>query len=225
VRKLRGAQVPEARVVIVTAPGQEAQVDYGTGPMVRDPETRKYRRTRLFVMTLGAVASRFVYSPSAPAPHLGGTTRASVSPIRRATRIVVLDICARACSSRPLRSRSESLYRDVLAHYGAGGHALPHQDPDRKGKVESGVGHAQRTPLKGLRFESLQEAQAYLDCWKNAGRTRASTAPPSGRSRYVCRREIGVASTSAGAFPLLPVTAKKPVKVETHVNSWPTTRK
>jgi len=53
VRKLRGAQVPEARVVIVTAPGQEAQVDYGTGPMVRDPQTSKYRRTRLFVMTLG----------------------------------------------------------------------------------------------------------------------------------------------------------------------------
>jgi len=45
--------VPEARVVIVTAPGQEAQVDYGTGLMVRDPESRKYRRTRLFVLTLG----------------------------------------------------------------------------------------------------------------------------------------------------------------------------
>jgi hypothetical protein len=40
------------------------------------------------------------------------------------------------------------------------------QDPDRKGKVESGVGHAQRTPLKGLRFEGLQEAQAYLDRWE-----------------------------------------------------------
>ena len=53
VRKLRGAQTPEARVVIVTAPGQEAQVDYGSGPMVRDRETRKYRRTRLFVLTLG----------------------------------------------------------------------------------------------------------------------------------------------------------------------------
>src|SRR5208337_3947296 len=38
VRKRRGAQAPEARVVIVTAAGQEAQVDYGTGPMVRDPE-------------------------------------------------------------------------------------------------------------------------------------------------------------------------------------------
>ena len=35
------------------APGEEAQVDYGYGPMVRDPHTGKYRRTRLFVMTLG----------------------------------------------------------------------------------------------------------------------------------------------------------------------------
>jgi hypothetical protein len=32
--------------------------------------------------------------------------------------------------------------------------------------VESGVGHAQRTPLKGLRFDSLQEAQSYLDNWE-----------------------------------------------------------
>jgi transposase len=53
VRKLRGSPTPEARVVIETAPGEEAQVDYGTGPMVRDPQTGKYRRMRLFVMTLG----------------------------------------------------------------------------------------------------------------------------------------------------------------------------
>ena len=26
-----------------TAPGEEAQVDYGTGPMVRDPQTGKMR--------------------------------------------------------------------------------------------------------------------------------------------------------------------------------------
>jgi transposase len=51
--KLRGTQVPQARAVILTAPGEESQVDYGTGPMVRDPENGKYRRTRLFVMTLG----------------------------------------------------------------------------------------------------------------------------------------------------------------------------
>ena len=52
------------------------------------------------------------------------------------------------------------LYRDVLKHYGAVALPCRVQDPDRKGKVESGVGHAQKTPLKGLRFESLEEAQA-----------------------------------------------------------------
>jgi hypothetical protein len=39
-------------------------------------------------------------------------------------------------------------------------------DPDRKGKVESGIGHTQKAPLKGLRFESLEEAQRYLDRWE-----------------------------------------------------------
>jgi transposase len=53
VRKLRGSQSPEACAVIATAPGEELQVDYGTGPMVRDPHSGKYRRTRLFVLTLG----------------------------------------------------------------------------------------------------------------------------------------------------------------------------
>ena len=54
VRKLRGNQPVQARAVIVTPPGEEAQVDYGAkGPMVRDAHTGKYRCTRLFVMTLG----------------------------------------------------------------------------------------------------------------------------------------------------------------------------
>jgi transposase len=53
VHKLRPSPSPEARVVIETAVGEECQVDYGDGPMVRDPATGKYRRTRLFVMTLG----------------------------------------------------------------------------------------------------------------------------------------------------------------------------
>jgi hypothetical protein len=55
---------------------------------------------------------------------------------------------------------------DVLQHYGAVAMPCRVRDPDRKGKVESGVGHAQKTPLKGLRFESLEETQAYLDRWE-----------------------------------------------------------
>jgi hypothetical protein len=62
-----------------------------------------------------------------------------------------------------------------------------------KGKVESGVGHAQKTPLKGLRFESLDEAQGYLDRWEERWadtRTHATTerqGAPSwiGRHMYI----------------------------------------
>ena len=35
-----------------------------------------------------------------------------------------------------------------------------------KGKVEASVGHAQKTPLRGLRFERLDDGQAYLDRWE-----------------------------------------------------------
>ena len=38
--------------------------------------------------------------------------------------------------------------------------------PIAKGKVEAGVGHAKKTPLRGLRFETIEEAQAYLDRWE-----------------------------------------------------------
>jgi hypothetical protein len=62
VRKLRGNQPLQPRAVILTGPAEECQVDYGTGAMVRDPQTRKYRRTRLFVMVLGCSrkAARFL---------------------------------------------------------------------------------------------------------------------------------------------------------------------
>ena len=75
------------------------------------------------------------------------------------------------------------LYRDVLAHYGVTALPCKVRDPDRKGKVESGVGHAQKTPLKGKKFESLEEAQAYLDHWEECwadkrihGRTKRQVA-------------------------------------------------
>ena len=53
VGRLRGTATPEPAGIITTEPGEEAQVDYGEGPMVRDPVSGKHRRTRLFVMTLG----------------------------------------------------------------------------------------------------------------------------------------------------------------------------
>ena len=168
VRKLRGATGVEARCVIETAPGEEAQVDYGKGPMVRDPTTGKYRATRLFVLTLGysrkcvrllgfKSSSQIWCELHEKAFHrLGGVPK-----------IVVLDNLGEGVHTPDIYDPSlNPLYRDMLAHYGAVAMPCRVRDPDRKGKVESGVGHAKKTPLKGQRFESLDEAQRYLDHWE-----------------------------------------------------------
>ncbi len=168
VRTLRGPQRPEAMGIILTAAGEEAQVDYGSGPMVRDPHSGRYRRTRLFVLTLGysRKAVRLLTFQSSTRiwaelheqafRRLGG-----------ACRTIVLDNLSEGVLKPDIYDPAlNPLYRDMLAHYGAV--ALPCRvaDPDRKGKVERGVGHAKNTPLKGLRIASLEEAQTFLDQWE-----------------------------------------------------------
>src|SRR6266404_7787366 len=168
VRKLRGNQTPEARVVIQTAAGEEAQVDYGTGPMVRDPLSGKYRRTRLFVMTLGysRKSVRFLVFRSSTRIWAQLHERA-FRRLGGATRLVVLDNLREGVLAPDIYDPTlNPVYRDVLAHYGSVALTCRVRDPDRKGKVESGVGHAKKTPLKGQRFESLEEAQTYLDHWE-----------------------------------------------------------
>ena len=49
--KLREEAPRDAHPVIDTPSGEEGQVDYGDGPMVRHPASGKYRRTRMFVFT------------------------------------------------------------------------------------------------------------------------------------------------------------------------------
>ena len=202
VLKLRGSTPVEARVVIKTAPGEEGQVDYGEGPMVRDPNTGKYRRTRLFVMTLGYSRKSvrlLVWRSSAQAwaelherafRRLGGTVL-----------VVVLDNLREGVLTPDIYDPAlNPLYRDVLAHYGVV--ALPCRvgDPDRKGKVEAGVGHAQKTPLRGMRFETIEAAQAYLDRWE----TRWADTRIHGTTKRQVAVMFAEEQPALGALPLEP---------------------
>ena len=168
VAKLRQRPGAPARVVITTAPGEEAQVDYGSGPMVRDPASGKYRRTRLFVLTLGySRKSVRLLARRSSAKVWAELHERAFRRLGGSVRVVVLDNLREGVVAPDIYDPTlNPLYRDVLAHYGAV--ALPCRvgDPDRKGKVEAGVGHAQKTPLRGLRFERLDDAQAYLDRWE-----------------------------------------------------------
>ena len=169
VRKLRGTQPQVPRAVIVTEPGQEAQVDYGRGPMVRDAPSGKYRRTRLFVLTLGCSRKAVRLLTFRSSSRIWAELHEKA--FRRlggSTRVVILDNLREGVLIPDIYDPTlNPLYRDVLAHYGAIALPCRIKDPDRKGKVESGVGHAQRA-LHGKRFESLEEAQAYLDRWETS---------------------------------------------------------
>jgi len=199
---LRGATPAEARVIITTAPGEEGQVDYGDGPMVRDKSSGKYRRTRLFVLTLGysRKSVRLLVERSSTQiwaelherafRRLGGTVR-----------VIVLDNLREGVLTPDIYDPTlNPLYRDVLAHYGVV--ALPCRvgDPDRKGKVEAGVGHAQKTPLRGLRFETLDEAQAYLDRWE----TRWADTRIHGTTKRQVAVMFAEEQPTLGVLPLEP---------------------
>jgi transposase len=140
VRKLSRISTPEARVVIETAPGQEALVDYGTGPMVRDAATGRYRRTRLFVMTLGhsRKAVRLLVFRSSTQTW----TELHEAAFRRlggVTRVVVLDNLREGVLTPDIYDpKINPLYADVLKHYGVVALPCRVQDPDRKNPAERG---------------------------------------------------------------------------------------
>ena len=167
VAQLRSEAPREAHPVIETAPGEEGQVDYGDGPMVRHLASGKYRRTRLFVFTLGysrKCVRLLVWKSSSQVwseLHEKAFRRLGGAP-----RVVVLDNLKEGVLTPDVYDAAlNPLYRDVLAHYGVTALPCRVRHPDRKGKVESGVRHAQHK-VRGLRFESIEHAQAYLDRWE-----------------------------------------------------------
>src|ERR1043165_1964253 len=139
VNKLCPPELKPARAAIITEPGEEAQVDYGTGPWVRDQQSGKYRRTRLFVMTLGysrkcvrlltfRSSSRiWAELPETAFRRLGGSCR-----------VLILDNLKEGVLAPDIYDPTlNPLFKDVLAHYGVVAMPCRVQDPNRKGKVRS----------------------------------------------------------------------------------------
>lgn len=150
-----------------TEPGQEAQVDYGEGAPARDPRTGKYRKPRLFVMTLGNSRHAFrkvVWRSSTEIwcrlheeafAYFGG-----------ATHTIRLDNLKEGVLKPDVYDpQLNPLYAKLLAHYGVVPLPCRPYAPDLKGKVESAVGYTQKTALKGKRFESLEEENTHLAQW------------------------------------------------------------
>jgi transposase len=165
-RRLRSRE-PKVSCRFETEPGQEAQVDYGEGAPVRDPRTGKYRKPRLFVMTLSNSRHAFrkvVWKSSTEIwcrlhedafAYFGG-----------ATRTVRLDNLKEGVLRPDIWDpQLNPLYAKMLEHYGVVPLPCRPYAPDLKGKVESAIGYTQKTALKGKCFETIEDANVDLARW------------------------------------------------------------
>lgn len=161
-------QAPECFDRLEFGPGEEAQVDYGEGAPTRHPVTGKYRRPRLFVMTLKYSRRSFrkvIWKSSSEAwarlheeafRYFGG-----------AVQYVVLDNLREGVIKPDIyEPEINRVYSEMLAHYGVVADPARVRDPNRKGTVESAIQHTQGTALKGKRFESIEEQNGFLAHWE-----------------------------------------------------------
>lgn len=150
------------------APGEEAQVDYGEGALTRIPGSDRYRRPRLFVMTLRYSRRSFrrvVWNSSQETwaqlheqafRYFGGTPA-----------YVVLDNLKEGVLKPDLyEPELNPVYSAMLTHYGVVADPARVRDPNRKGSVENAIGHTQGTALKGRRFECIEDQNAFLEQWE-----------------------------------------------------------
>ena len=205
---LRGRAPADARVVITTAPGEEGQVDYGEGPMVRDRGTGKYRRTRLFVLTLGYSRKSvrlLVWRSSAQVwaelherafRRLGGTVRVIVLDNLKRRRAHAGHLRPRAQSA--LSRRARALRRRRAAVPRRRSRSQRQSRSRRRSRAEDA---AARPPLRDARG-GASVSRSLGDALGRHAHPRHDEAP--GR-RDVCRGAARARPTPARTVSLLPL--------------------
>jgi transposase len=167
VRGLRRSE-PEQFDRLEFLPGEEAQVDYGQGALTKCPKTGKYRRPRLFVMTLRYSRRSFrkvVWNSSQEIwarlheeafRYFGGCTQ-----------YVVLDNLKEGVIKPDIyEPELNHVYAAMLKHHDVIADPARVRDPDRKGTVENAIQHTQNTALTGRKFESIEEQNEFLMHWE-----------------------------------------------------------
>jgi transposase len=158
---------PERFDVLESAPGEEAQVDFGLGALTL-AGNGKYRRPYLFVMTLkysGKSFRKVVWK--ADQETWARLHEEAFRTFGGAVAYVVLDNLKQGVIRPDLyEPELNPVYAAVLAHYGVVADPARVGDPDRKGTVENAIQHTQGTALKGRKFDSLETQNAHLAHWE-----------------------------------------------------------
>ena len=158
---------PRMTTVLEFAPGDAAQVDFGQGPKITDTHTGEQFKTWFFIMTLAW--SRHQYAElvrdQSVETWLGCHRRAFEHFGGVPARIIIDNPkCAitKACYYDPQVQRS---YADYAEGYEFLISPCPVADPQKKGRVESGVKYAKNNFMPLREFRDLVDANAQLGQW------------------------------------------------------------
>jgi len=146
--------------------GEEAQVDYGQGaPTLKNG---KYRRPRLFIMTLkysGRAFRKVIWNSSKET--WAKLHEESYRYFGGCTQYVTLDNLKEGVIKPDIyEPELNALYAAMLQHYDVVADPARVGDPNRKGTVENAIKYTQDTALKGRKFESLEEQNEWLTHWE-----------------------------------------------------------
>lgn len=166
VRKL-GQAMPLPFRRMECAPGEEAQVDFGTGAPVIGPDG-KWRKTHVFRIVLSH--SRKAYSEAVYRQTTDDFIRCLENAFRHfggIPRTLVIDNLKAAVSRADwFDPELNPKMLSFAGHYGTVILPTKPYTPRHKGKVERGVDYVQENALKGKRFENLQAQNEYLLEWE-----------------------------------------------------------
>jgi len=148
-------------------PGECAQVDFGAGPKLVDELTGLVTKTWIFVMVLAW--SRHMYAEIVLRQDVEtwlGCHRRAFEWFNGFPKKITIDNakCAitKACYYDPVVQRS---YGDCAEGYGFIISACPPRDPQKKGRVESGVKYVKNAFVPLRSFRNLVDANEQLKAW------------------------------------------------------------
>jgi len=182
-------------------PGEEAQVDFGTGaPILLDGHRR---RTHVFRIVLSH--SRKAYSEAV----YRQTTEEFIRCLENAfwafggvpQRLVLDNLKAAVDKADWFDPDLNPKVRSFAAHYGVALLPTRPYTPRHKGKVERGVDYVQENALKGRCFDTLEQENTFLRHWEQ---TVADT-----RVHGTIRQQVGKLFTDGERTALLPLPAER----------------
>lgn len=172
VRKLK-KEDPKVYARLHSNPGTEAQVDFGQGAPTLSKG--KYRRPWLFKMVLSN--SRHSYEEVVWHQDVETFIRCHERAFQTfggVPKTILLDnLKSGVLKANIYEPELNPTYEKFAEHYSFIPLPCLPRRPEHKGKTESGVKYTQDNALKGRKFESLEEQNAYLKNWnKTWARTR-----------------------------------------------------